>query len=79
MTVGTILAGKGHVVVTISGSATVREAVELLAEKRIGAMPVVHDDRVAGVFSEHAYSFLEKSSKAVFGGPPPGAGMRPNP
>ena len=29
-----------------------RDAVALLAEKRIGALPVIDDDRVVGIFSE---------------------------
>ena len=39
-------------VVTCSTGAVMRDAVALLAEKRIGAMPVMEGDRVAGIFSE---------------------------
>jgi CBS domain-containing protein len=39
-------------VVTISADAPVRDAVSLLAEKRIGALPVMEGARVAGVMSE---------------------------
>jgi CBS domain-containing protein len=52
MTIAAILGGKGSDVVTIGGDATVRDAVALLAEKRIGAVPVVEGDRVVGIFSE---------------------------
>jgi len=52
MTIATILAGKGAEVVTIAADATVAQAVELLAERRIGAVPVMQDGGVAGVFSE---------------------------
>ncbi len=39
-------------IVTCPAGATVRQAVELLAEKRIGALPVLSGGRVAGIFSE---------------------------
>lgn len=53
MTVSVILAGKGREVVTIEPSASVAEAVHLLAEKRIGAALILGADRrVAGIISE---------------------------
>ena len=52
MTIAAILERKGRGVVSVEGRASVREAVELLAERRIGALPVVEDGRVAGIFSE---------------------------
>ena len=53
MTIAAILKTKGDRVVTIKPTATVRDAVALLAEERIGAVPVLGDDGVvAGVFSE---------------------------
>lgn len=52
MTIGAILANKGHDVVSIDAQSPVREAVDLLAAKRIGAMPVVDGEQVAGVVSE---------------------------
>lgn len=52
MTIAAILGTKGQDVTTIGGDATVREAVALLAEKRIGAVPVVEGGVVAGIFSE---------------------------
>jgi CBS domain-containing protein len=52
MTIAAILNGKGHDVVSIAADARVRDAVALLAERRIGAVPVIEGDRVAGVFSE---------------------------
>ncbi len=39
-------------IVTCPATASVREAVRLLAERRIGAMPVVQGGQVAGIFSE---------------------------
>ena len=52
MTIGAILKDKGGEVLGIAPTATVREAVTMLAERRIGAVPVVDDGRVAGIFSE---------------------------
>ncbi|CAN5458594.1 CBS domain-containing protein [soil metagenome] len=52
MTIATILGGKGGGVVTLTADATVGEAVALLAERRIGAVPVMAGDQVAGIFSE---------------------------
>ena len=39
-------------IVTCPAGATVRQAVQLLAEKRIGALPVMQGGQVAGIFSE---------------------------
>jgi CBS domain-containing protein len=52
MTIAAILGGKGHEVVSIHGDRTVAEAVALLASKRIGAVPVLAGEHVAGIFSE---------------------------
>lgn len=52
MTIAAILSGKGQDVVTIDGDRTVEQAVTLLAERRIGAVPVLEDGQVAGIFSE---------------------------
>ena len=52
MTIATILAGKGGDTVTVTAEHSVDDAVRLLAERRIGAVPVMQDGRVAGIFSE---------------------------
>lgn len=52
MTIAAILGeGRGEVV-TLTLEATVADAVALLAERRIGAVPVMDGDAVAGIFSE---------------------------
>ena len=48
MNVQTILGDKGTEVATIAADATVADAVRLLGERRIGALPVVEGDKVAG-------------------------------
>jgi CBS domain-containing protein len=52
MNVQMILGDKGTEVATIAADATVGEAVRLLGEHRIGALPVVEGDRVTGIMSE---------------------------
>ena len=52
MTIAAILAGKGRDVIAIAPTATVMEAAAMLAERRIGAVPVVEGDSVVGIFSE---------------------------
>lgn len=52
MTIATILATKGSEVVTLTAGHKVADAVKLLAERRIGAVPVMQGDQVAGIFSE---------------------------
>ena len=52
MTIRAILQSKGGEVVSVSASASVREAIALLSEKRIGAVPVIEDGAVSGIFSE---------------------------
>jgi CBS domain-containing protein len=52
MTIAVILSGKGHDVVSIDATRTVGDAVHLLAEQRIGAVPVLDGDAILGVFSE---------------------------
>jgi CBS domain-containing protein len=52
MTIQAILAEKGREVATIGPDATLSEAVAMLGQKRIGALPVVEDGQVRGVISE---------------------------
>ena len=52
MTIAAILQSKGSEVLTVAGEASVREAVALLADRRIGALPVVQGGAVAGIMSE---------------------------
>lgn len=52
MTVAAILQDKGSNVIQVRSDDTVLQAVQLLAEKRIGCVPVVDDGQVVGIFSE---------------------------
>ena len=52
MTIASVLRDKGSAVETIAGEDSVSEAVRRLGEKRIGALPVIDGDRIAGIMSE---------------------------
>jgi CBS domain-containing protein len=52
MTIARLIAGREQQIVRCSPQETVGEAAQRLAENRIGAMPVVADERVIGIFSE---------------------------
>jgi CBS domain-containing protein len=52
MTISAILEKRDGAVVTIGRGTIVRDAVAMLAERRIGALPVVDGGEVVGVMSE---------------------------
>lgn len=52
MNVQMILGDKGSEVATIAADATVGDAVKILGERRIGALPVVNGDQISGIMSE---------------------------
>jgi CBS domain-containing protein len=52
MNIEAILQNKGGEVVTVRCDTPVRDAVALLAERRIGALPVLKDEAVVGIVSE---------------------------
>lgn len=52
MTIARLIEGRNATIITCDASMEVRGAIALLAEKRIGALPVLQAGRVAGIFSE---------------------------
>jgi len=54
--VGHLLQIKGDHVWTISPRASVYQALERLADKDIGALPVIEDGKLVGIFSERDYA-----------------------
>jgi CBS domain-containing protein len=56
ITVRKILTAKGGDVWSISPHATAFEALQLMAEKDIGALPVIENGQLVGVFSERDYA-----------------------
>jgi CBS domain-containing protein len=56
MKVSDILQKKGAVVFSVTGATTVLEALKLLSEKNIGALPVVENNKLIGILSERDYA-----------------------
>ena len=67
MTIGAILATKGSDVLSVHSDDRVSDAVAMFAEKRIGAVPVIDDGRVVGIFSERdvVYSLAKVGAAAL--------------
>ncbi|MFZ4778259.1 MAG: CBS domain-containing protein [Terrimicrobiaceae bacterium] len=54
--VGSILDRKGHQLWFIDSKATVYDAIALMAEKNVGALPVMENSRLLGMISERDYT-----------------------
>ena len=54
--VSQLLTAKGHDVWSIAPDTTVLNALQLMADKKIGALLVLDDDKLVGVFSERDYA-----------------------
>ncbi len=52
MTIAAILTGKRHEIISIDPGATLQQAARLLAERRIGCVPVIESGSVIGMLSE---------------------------
>ena len=52
ITVGQVLNTKGHQVWSIAPGATAYQALEIMADKNVGALLVMDNERLVGVFSE---------------------------
>lgn len=52
MTIARLIERRDPTVVTCEAGNSVRDAVAILSEKRIGALPVLENGAVAGIFSE---------------------------
>lgn len=67
MTIAAVLGSKGHEVETLTGDATLMDAVRTLAAKRIGALPVVEGERIVGIISERdvIYCLSSKGAEAL--------------
>jgi len=57
MTVAAILQHKGHDVVQVQPGDSVLSVVKLIAERRIGCVPVVDAGHVVGIFSERDFLY----------------------
>ncbi len=54
--IDSLLNQKGRNVWSIDPDATVFEAIQLMADKNIGALPVMRGDKLVGIFSERDYT-----------------------
>ena len=61
MTIAAVLQGKGSHVETIAAETSLFDAVQRLGEKRIGALPVIEDGRIAGIVSERDVIYCLRS------------------
>ena len=70
MTIARLIEGRNFAIVSCEAATTVREAVALLAERRIGALPVIAAGKVAGIFSERDVIYqLQAQGPAVLDRP----------
>src|SRR4028118_2004411 len=65
MSITAILSNKGDEVVTVECDTPVRDAVGLLADRRIGAVPVLKGGKVVGIMSERDVIYCLKSDGAA--------------
>jgi len=56
MKVKELLDKKGHDVYSVSADSTVFDALQLMAEKEIGALVVLEEDKLVGIMSERDYA-----------------------
>lgn len=54
--VSQLLANKGHDVWSVEPKTTVLDALQLMADRRVGALPVVDEGNLVGIFSERDYA-----------------------
>lgn len=78
MTIARLIEGRSQDIVSCDAATSVRDAVALLAEKRIGALPVFRGTDIAGIFSErdvvyqlaaHGPAMLDKTVGEVMTAP----------
>ena len=55
-TIGSILNRKGTAVWSVAPTNTVFEAISMMAEKNVGALPVLEGERLVGMISERDYA-----------------------
>ena len=65
MTLATILQQRAGKVIQVTPDTTVRAAVQLFADHRIGAVPVMRGDEVVGVMSERDVIYALRSDGAA--------------
>jgi CBS domain-containing protein len=61
MTIASILKGRRGAIISGAVTDTVQSAIDALAQNRIGAIPIVDQDKVVGIFSERDFVRLISS------------------
>ena len=56
MKVRTILKNKKNLLITVDGNTTVFDALKLMGEHNIGALMIIEDEKLLGIFSERDYA-----------------------
>jgi CBS domain-containing protein len=70
MTIARMIEGRHAAIVSCEAATTVRDAITLLAERRIGALPVLAAGEVRGIFSERDVIYqLQAQGPAVLDRP----------
>ena len=78
MTIARVIQGRSDQIVSCDIATSVGDAIKLLAEQRIGALPVYADGQIAGIFSErdviyqlaaHGPAMLDKTVGEVMTSP----------
>ena len=64
MSIAAVLGSKGSEVATIGAQASVTEAIAVLGERRIGALPVVDGEDIVGIMSERDVIYCLKAHGA---------------
>ena len=70
MSLATILQHQGREIVQATPDATVKAVIDLLADRRIGALPIVDDGKVVGIMSERDVIYaLRRDGAAILDWP----------
>jgi CBS domain-containing protein len=68
MSIMRVMESNQHQIITCTPQDSVRQAATLLADKRIGALPVMEGDQVVGIFSERDLLYcIAREGEAALG------------
>ena len=64
-TIASIMEAKGNKIYTVKSSTSVLEALQLMFDKGIGALPVMDEETLVGIFTERDFARLAVREKKV--------------